>query len=506
MKLAGLLVAAGVGLLLAASSDAGRIVGTVRPDLLLGTLRPDRVVARAGNDRIDVAGGGRDRVACGLGADLVAADRSDRLAADCEVVSRRIATDPYRGGGGQHATHAEPDSFSWGTTVVATFQVARFVDGGAQNIGFARSTDAGRTWRSGLLPQLTRASRPRGAFLRASDPVVAYDDAHALWLIATLGITESGTAVLVSSSADGLHWSAPVTAVQKPDLPNSIALDKEWIACDNGASSPFRGHCYVSYSDVERVELVTQTSVDGGKTWSAAVGSPDHAGRRGIRGPYAPGPQQVALPDGTLVVPLFDGELSAVRSTDGGATFSAGTRIAAASFSRVPGLRAAPLPSAEVGADGTVFLAWPDCALRPSCAANDIVFSKSRTGVNWPLPVRIPLGPGSHVIAGIAADPTRAGRDRGHLLHRVRQQARRPPRLVPRRRRQLVSAGSPLARADALPPDRRGRRRHGRGLHLDLVRGQPRGLGLHARPVAAARPLPPGDVRKLDRRPVSAVR
>ena len=381
-----------------------------RPDLLLGTLRPDRVVARAGNDRIDVAGGGRDRVACGLGADLVAADRTDRLAADCEVVSRRIATDPYRGGGGQHATHAEPDSFSWGTTVVATFQVARFVDGGAQNIGFARSTDAGRTWRSGLLPQLTRASRPRGAFQRASDPVVAYDDAHGLWLISTLGITESGTAVLVSSSADGLHWSAPVTAMQKPDLPNSIALDKEWIACDNGASSPFRGHCYVSYSDVERVELVTQTSVDGGKTWSAAVGSPDHAGRRGIRGPYAPGPQQVALPDGTLVVPLFDGELSAVRSTDGGATFSAGTRIAAASFSRVPGLRAAPLPSAEVGADGTVFLAWPDCALRPGCSANDIVFSKSRTGVNWPLPVRIPLGPGSHVIAGIAADPTRAGR------------------------------------------------------------------------------------------------
>ena len=357
-----------------------------------------------------MAGGGRDRVACGPGADLVAADRSDRLSADCEVVSRRIATDPYRGGEAQHATHAEPDSYSWGTTVVAAFQVGRFVDGGAQNIGFARSTDAGRTWRSGILPQLTGSSRPRGAFQRASDPAVAYDDAHGLWLISTLGITATGTAVLVSTSADGLHWSAPVTAIAKPDLPNSIALDKEWIACDNGTSSPFRGHCYVIYSDIGRLELVTQTSVDGGKTWSAAVGAPDHAGRRGIQGPYAPGPQQVALPDGTLVVPIFDGELSAIRSTDGGATFSAGTRIASASFSRVPGLRAAPLPSAEVGADGTVFLAWPDCAPRPGCAANDIVFSKSHTGVTWPLPARIPLGPGSHVIAGIAADPARAGR------------------------------------------------------------------------------------------------
>ncbi|HMI99114.1 MAG TPA: hypothetical protein VK488_04710 [Gaiellaceae bacterium] len=410
MKLAGLLAAAGVALVLAASSDASRIVGTARADLLVGSLGPDRIVARAGNDRIDAAGGGRDRVSCGPGADLVAADGSDRITADCEVVSRRVSVDPYRGGGAQHATQAEPDSFSWGTTVVAAFQVARFGDGGAQNIGYAVSRDAGRTWRSGLLPDLTVASRPRGAFLRASDPSVAYDDAHGRWLISTLGITANGTAVLVSSSADGLHWSAPATAVQKQNLPNSIALDKEWIACDNGASSPLRGHCYVSYSDIERVQLVTQTSVDGGQTWSAAVGAPDGAGRRGIEGLYAPGPQPVALPGGTLVVPLYDDELSVIRSTDGGATFSAATRIASSTFSRSRALRSAPLPSAEIGADGTVLLVWPDCAARPRCSGNDIVFSKSLDGVTWTPPARIPLGSGNHVIAGIAADPARTGR------------------------------------------------------------------------------------------------
>jgi hypothetical protein len=410
VKLAGLLVAAGAALVLAASSDAGRIVGTSRADLLLGTVSPDRVVARAGNDRIDVAGGGRDRVSCGPGADLVAADRSDAIAAGCEVVSRRVSADTYRGGGAQHATQAEPDSFSWGTTVVAAFQVARFVDGGAQNIGYAVSPDAGRTWRSGLLPTLTRASRPRGAFLRASDPSVGYDDAHGLWLISTLGITARGSALLVSSSADGLHWSAPVTAVEKANLPDSIALDKEWIACDNGASSPFRGHCYVSYSDLDRVQLVTQASVDGGRTWSPAVGAPDSSGHRGIQGPFAPGPQPVTLPDGTLVVPLFDDEISVIRSTDGGTTFSAATRIAPSSFSRSPALRAAPLPSAEVGADGTVLMAWPDCAARPRCSGNDLLFSKSPDGVTWTPPARIPLGPGNHVIEGLAADPSRPGR------------------------------------------------------------------------------------------------
>jgi hypothetical protein len=198
--------------------------------------------------------------------------------------------------------------------------------------------------------------------------------------------------------------------MRKPNSPEGIVLDKEWIACDNGASSPFRGHCYLSYSDYERVQLVTQTSVDGGRTWSLAVGAPDAAGRRGILGPYAPGPQPVTLPDGTLVVPLFDDEISAIRSTDGGLTFSAGIRVAPSSFSRSAGLRSAPLPSAEVGADGSLLLAWPDCAARPRCSGNDLAFSKSLDGLTWTEPARIPLGSGNHVIPGVAADPVRAGR------------------------------------------------------------------------------------------------
>ena len=119
-----LVAAAGVALVLVASSGAALIVGSSRSDLLLGTTKRDRIAAFGGNDRIDVAGGRLDRVSCGRGTDLVAADATDRLSG-CEVVSRRISRDPYRGGGAQHATQAEPDSFSWGTKVVAAFQVAR---------------------------------------------------------------------------------------------------------------------------------------------------------------------------------------------------------------------------------------------------------------------------------------------------------------------------------------------------------------------------------------------
>jgi hypothetical protein len=404
-----LVAAAGVALVLAASSGAALIFGSSGSDLLLGTSKPDRIAAFGGNDRIDVAGGGVDRVSCGRGTDLVAADVTDRLSG-CEVVSRRISRDPYRGGGAQHATQAEPDSFSWGTKVVAAFQVARYTDGGAIAIGFATSSNSGRTWRNGILPELTVANRPRGQWLRASDPVVAYDALHGSWLIATLGIANTESAILVSTSSDGLRWSAPFTAIRRPNNQDGIVLDKEWIACDNGASSPYRGRCYLSYSDIETLRLVTQTSTDGGRMWSARVGSPDNAGRRGILGTAAPAPQPVSLPDGTVVVPFFDSDISVVRSTDGGATFSPATRIAPSFFSHDGGVRSGPFPSAEVGADGRVMMAWPDCSLRPGCSGNDLFFSKSADGLTWTLPARIPLGAGNHIIDGLGADPSRPGR------------------------------------------------------------------------------------------------
>jgi BNR repeat-like domain len=405
----GLLAAAGVALVLASTAGAALIVGTQGSDLVLGTSKQDHVVARGGNDRVDVAGGGVDRVSCGRGSDLVAADSGDRLGSDCEVVSRRISSDPYPGGGGMHATEAEPDSFSLGSTVVATFQVGRFSSGGARTIGFAVSTDAGRRWRNGLLPRLTVSSSPPGPFSRASDPSVAYDALHGLWLIATLGFSDNESALLVSRSADGLHWSAPSIADRKSSGNSGVQFDKEWIACDNGASSPYRGHCYLSFSDIEHLRLATQTSTDGGRTWSQPVASPDDAGRRGIQGPAAPAPQPVALPDGTVVVPLFDDDISVVRSTDGGATFSPGTTIAPSQFSRAE-VRAGPFPSVEVGADGSVLMAWPDCSLRPGCLGNDLFFSKSTDGLTWTPPTRIPLGPGDHIIQGLAADPVRPGR------------------------------------------------------------------------------------------------
>ena len=330
---------------------------------------------------------------------------------------QQISSDPFRNPDSQHATEVEPDSFAHGDTVVAVFQAGRFHDGGASGIGFATSRDRGRTWTAGTLPQLTVHSSPPGTLDRASDPSIAYDAAHGVWLAATLGVEELTTgrrlSVWVSRSADGTNWGAPVPVVAPGTLGEP---DKTWIACDNGAASPYRGRCYISYSDwlADAETIVTMTSADGGLTWQGPVTSRDPAA-------VGVGTQPLVQPNGTLVVSFLaksDDAMLAIRSTDGGRTFGNAITIDSVRSGRPTAMRALPLPSAEIDAEGRIFIAWHDCRFRPSCSGaaggpNDIVFSSSSDGVTWARAARIPLAPASgaadHFIPGLGVDPATAG-------------------------------------------------------------------------------------------------
>ncbi len=343
-------------------------------------------------DRIDAVNGRPDTVACGAGRDIVTADLVDRVARDCEVVSRRLSVDPTDDPTSEHATEVEPDSFAYGSTLVAVFQVGRHPDGAASATGFATTRDGGRSWTPGLLPP--------SSFGRESDPSVAYDQLHGVWLVTTLGVSPgSGSALLVYRSPDGVHWSpaAPVASAQ-----GQLAFDKDWIVCDNGAASLFRGRCYLAYSDEIGNVLALVVSPDGGQTWSQpVVVSPEEHG-------FAA--QPVVRPDGTLVVLyLVESSLFAARSSDGGATF-AYAAVAMQSFSRTNLLRAPPLPSADVDAAGRVYVAWPDCRFRPPCLGNDIVVSSSSDGASWSEPVRATHDGADDLVPGLAADPRRPGR------------------------------------------------------------------------------------------------
>jgi len=94
------------------------------------------------------------------------------------VALTRVSTDPYTNTASQHRTEVEPDTFSFGSTIISAFQVGRVFGGGSANIGWARSGDGGATWTNGFLPGTTGVATPTGPYSAISDPAVAFDARH----------------------------------------------------------------------------------------------------------------------------------------------------------------------------------------------------------------------------------------------------------------------------------------------------------------------------------------
>jgi hypothetical protein len=317
------------------------------------------------------------------------------------VALTQVSSDPYTDTQAQHRSEVEPDTYSFGSTIVSAFQVGRVFGGGASNIGFATSTDAGATWTRGFLPGIT--TNGGGAFGQASDAAVAYDARHNVWLISTLGISGSSVAVLTSRSSDGGRtWGNPVTTATGSN-------DKNWIVCDNTASSPFYGHCYTEYDATSSGNAVRmKTSTDGGATWGAAL-SPS-GGASGLGG------QPVVRPNGTVLVPYLSSSdtIRSFRSVDGGASWRATVLVSSISHhTAAGGLREEPLPTAEIDAAGTAYVAWADCRFRSSCRSNDIVIAKSTSETTWAAPTRVPIDATSsavdHFVPGLGVDPSTSG-------------------------------------------------------------------------------------------------
>ena len=391
----------------------------------------------------------------------------------------RISTDPFTNTTSQHRTQVEPDTFSFGSTIVSTFQSGRFFDGGASDIGWATSTDGGSHWTEGFLPGITKY-RGAGPYDRASDPSVAYDARHGVWLISSLTLVDSvnppaGRAVVVSRSTDGLTWgNTPATVA------TGTFLDKNWTVCDNAPGSASYGHCYTEYDDVtagDRLHMATST--DGGLTWAQAT-VPAVSGLGG---------QPLVQPNGTVIVPYLTtgGAIAALRSSNGGASYTGPVTVASVAQHTVAGnLRSESLPTAEIDAAGRVYVAWADCRYRTGCAANDIVMSTSLNGTSWSPVTRVPIDSTTSTVDHFIPGPRRR---QGHVrqlraprpdvlllpereLHELQLSTRRGLRQLDQRGDELelgaAARGPDVAQlAREHQPGRDGRR-----LHLHVVLGR----------------------------------
>jgi len=330
----------------------------------------------------------------------------------------QISSDPFTSATEQHATEVEPHVFANGSTLVATFQIGRSpaYAGGSTGIGWATSSDGGATWTRGVLPGLTAGdAQARGPYNRASDPEVAYDAKHQVWMIASLPISDTAAtpAVMVSRSTDGgMTWKSPV-AVDT----SAVSSDKNWIVCDSYSASPHYGNCYIEWDDFANGDqILMSTSTDGGLTWGPALPTAD--GASGLGG------QPLVQPNGNVVVPiqLDSFAVASFSSADGGASWTASVTVSAIqAHTDAGGIRSGPLPSGAVDGAGTVWVVWEDCRFRAGCATNDLVYSTSSDGVNWSAVTRVPIdqtsSTGDYFIPGIGIDPLTSGPSAHVAIH-----------------------------------------------------------------------------------------
>lgn len=110
-----------------------------------------------------------------------------------------------------------------------------------------------------------------------------------------------------------------------------------------------------------------------------------------------------------------NGQIRSFRSIDGGTSWRASVLVASPTTHHVAGgIRVdADLPSAEVDAAGTVYVAFYDCRFRSGCSSNDILISRSTSETTWAAPVRVPIDAASstadHFVPGLGVDRSASG-------------------------------------------------------------------------------------------------
>lgn len=276
------------------------------------------------------------------------------------------------------------------------------------------SNNGGQTWccssnldgssQGTLIPGVDRLSG--GQYDAGGDPALAFDSRGTVYY-AGLGFDRTAPPNTVAvnrgtfDSAGKLSWSQP-TFINQTTSPSTLN-DKEWIAADHYATSPFRDRVYVSFTRFifnphngafVQAPIFLAYSSDGGHTFSA----PQNIGGNVL---YDQGSRPVVGPDGTVYV-FFEGSTRlaqldstyVVKSTDGGKTFSKPVAISTLNDITPPTdtvFRVNSFPAADINpVNGDLYAAWSTEEFDANGHHAAAVFSVSHDGgASWSAPALI---------------------------------------------------------------------------------------------------------------------
>jgi hypothetical protein len=242
-----------------------------------------------------------------------------------------------------------------------------------------------------------------GQYDAGGDPSVAFDSqGHVFYAGLGFNRTSAPNTVAVNKGTfaagptGALSWGPP-TFINQTTSPSTLN-DKEWIAVDAHAGSPFQDRIYVTWTRFlfsagtgayVQSPIAFVSSSDGGATFT----TPKLISGNVL---YGQGSRPVVGPDGTLYV-FWDGATRLattdstwmVKSSDGGATWSKPVAVA-------PLIDSSPLadtvfrvnsfPAAAAAPNGDLYATWTTVISGASTA----VYSKSTDGgTTWSAPARV---------------------------------------------------------------------------------------------------------------------
>jgi len=267
------------------------------------------------------------------------------------------------------------------------------------------SNDGGATWcctasdpqhLGTLIPGVTRLAG--GQYDAGGDPALAFDSRGTVYY-AGLGFNRESAPNTVAvnrgsfGASGALSWSQP-TFINQTTSPSTLN-DKEWIAADANASSPFRDRLYVSWTrflfnahngSYVQSPIFFAWSSNGGRTFSAPSQISGNV-------KYDQGSRPVVGPDGSVYV-FFEGATRlasldstyVVKSTDGGVSWGQPVQVSTLRDSHVltdTAFRDNSYPAAAAAPNGDLYATWTTMVGQTSTA----VWSRSTDGgTTWSAP------------------------------------------------------------------------------------------------------------------------